>query len=238
MTRCVVELPVSPSIGDFGEDVFERFLKELVPTPVRSYSRVPVSKRQGVKTPDFTISLKCACSPLAVEVKTMAPRRSEMAYAAGKAPVINRMEHVAKLRHLISDANAQLTGQWTPGVLVVMTGPDDRACLPLGSGLSAIDMAMEGNHVYNARVPDDRRDKPQFSHWSRDEGGARTREGLNAAISAVMLLNRQWHSRSLWDLRLVGLRNRHADSPVCRHFDHDFIHLAMNDEDSFSECRR
>ena len=231
MTGYVVELPSSSSIGDFGEDLFERFVKQLMPDPVLDYSRIPVSKKQGVKTPDFTISLKCGCPPLAVEVKTMGPRKTEMEYAAGKAPVINRMESVEKFRHLIGDANAQLIGQEGPGILVVMTGPDDRAILPPGSGLSAIDMAMKGNHVCNLLVPGDPRGETQFSHWSRDAEGARTKPDLNIAIGAVMLLDRQWHSADLWELSLVGLRNGHANFPICEHFKHELIHLAMTEEE-------
>lgn len=227
MTGHVVELPSSSSMGDFGEDLFERFVEKLTPDPVLEFSRIPVSKEQGVKTPDFTIALKCGCSPIAVEVKTMGPRRTEMDYAAGKAKVIDRMESVEKLRYLIADANAQLIGQEGPGILVVMTGPDDRTILPPGSGLSAIDMAMQGNHVANFLVPWDPTGKTRLSHWSRDEEGARTKPDLNVAIGAVMLLDRQWHSGDLWELRLLGLRNRHAKFPICAHFKHRVIHLAM-----------
>lgn len=235
MTGCLVELPSPSSTGDFGEDLFDRFLKRLVPDPVLGYSRVPVSKKQGVKTPDFTISLKCGCSPLAVEVKTMEPRRTEKEYASGKATVIDRMEIVEKLRRLIGDANAQLLGQRGPGTLVVMTGPDDRATLPPGSGLSAIDMAMQGNHVANFVVPTDPRGKTRLSHWSRDEEGARTKPDLNVGIGALMLLDRQWHNGGLWKLRLLGLRNGHADFPICEHFKHEFMHLAMNEESHSTE---
>ena len=156
----------------------------------------------------------------------MMPRKTEMEYAAGRLPVVNRMEHVQKLRCLINDANEQLAGQEGPGILVVMTGPDERACLPPGSGLSAIDMAMGGNHVSNILVPKDPREQTTFSHWSRDEGGAHTKRDMNTAISAVVLLDRQWHSGDLWEPKLVGLRNEHARFPVCEHFEHDLIHLS------------
>lgn len=222
----LARLPASPSTGDFGQDLFELFAKALTPDPILDCSRVPVSREQGVKTPDFTIGLKCKCSSLAVEVKTMEARKTEKEYAAGKVPVMDNMEHVEKLRYLIGDANEQLIGQQRPGVLVVMTGPDDRACLPLGTGLAAIDMAMKGNHVCNIVVPKDSRAETQFSHWSRDEAGARTKQGLNPAIGAVMLLDRQWHSGDLWELNLVGLRNEHAAFPVCDHLEHESIYLS------------
>ena len=230
MPRQVVGLPSSPSTGDFGEDLFERFVKKLMPDPILRCSRIPVSKKQGVKTPDFTIPLRCGCSSLAVEVKTMMPRKTEVQYAAGEVKVMDGMEYVEKLRCLINDADKQLVGQEGPGVFVVLTGPDNRACLPPGSGLSAIDMAMRGNHVGNILVPEDPRERVTFSHWSRDEEGAHTKRDTNTAISAVMLLDRQWHSGDLWELKLVGLRNEHAKFPICEHFKHELIHLFVNED--------
>ena len=232
----VVRLPSSRSAGEFGQSLFDRFAKKLMPDPVLDHHGVLVSKEQGVKTPDFSVSLACGCSPLAVEVKTMEPRRTEVAYAEGKARVMDGMEHVVKIRRLINKANEQLVSQERPGILVTMTGPDERALLPVGSGLSAIDMAMGGNHVANILVPDDPGERWQFSHWSRDDKprgdqkkdrdeGAQTRDGKNTAISAVMLLDRQWHTGDLWELSLVGLRNTHAKFPICSHFAHESIHL-------------
>ena len=232
-----MQLPSSCSTGDFGQDLFEQFARKLMPDPILDHYRVPVSKKQGVKTPDVSVSLACGCSSLAVEVKTMEPRKTEVEYAEGKLPVMDGMEHVVKIRRLINDADAQLTGYHKgPNVLIVMTGPDDRACLAPGKGLSVIDMAMGGNHVYNMLVPQDPRERPQFSHWSRDDEprenkrrgrdeGAQTRHDKNTAISAVMLLDRQWHSGDLWELNLVGLRNGHAVFPICDHFDHESVHL-------------
>ena len=166
----------------------------------------------------------------------MEPRKTEVEYAEGKARVMDGMEHVVKIRRLINDASEQLVGQEGPGILVAMTGPDERALLPPGSGLSAIDMAMGGNHVGNFLVPGGLRERPQFSHWSRDDQpkedekkdrdeGAQTRNDKNTAISAVMLLDRQWHIGDLWELNLVGLKNKHAKFPVCNHFRHRSIHL-------------
>ena len=215
-----------------------------MPDPFLDHHGVPVSKEQGVKTPDLSISLACGCSSLAVEVKTMEPRKTEVEYAEGKARVMDGMEHVVKIRRLINDANAQLVGQEGPGILVAMTGPDERALLPIGSGLSAIDMAMGGNHVAHILVPDDPGNRSQFSHWSRDDKprgdqkkdrdeGAQTRDDKNTAVSAVMLLDRQWHTGDLWELSLVGLRNKHAKFPICSHFGHASIHL-FEDEASIS----
>lgn len=225
MAGYVVELPSSSSTGDFGEDLFKRFVKKLMPDPVLRCSSVPVSKQQGVKTHDFSLSLACGCSPIAVEVKTMEPTKTEKDYAADKASVIDGMESVQKFRRRIADANGQLIGHSGPGILVVMTGPDDRACLPPGSGISAIDMAMRGNHLCKLRVPPDPGGSVQFARCSRDEEGARTKPNLNTAMSAVTLLSRQWHSEDLWELSWIGVRNEHAKLPICEHFRHELIDL-------------
>ena len=172
--------------GDHGEELFERFVKELgIDSPISSCTRVERSIEQGVKTPDFHITLRGGHTQIDVEIKTIFPTRSERDYRAGIEKTIDCMKYVERIRKRIEDANRQFRNRQAPGILVLVDGPD----VGVRDHWNAVDMAMKGNHVAHVQLgTPGTAAAVKIVDWSRDGKSSRTGLDLNDRISAIAVL--------------------------------------------------